>query len=276
MPELPEVETTRRLLEPHVAGCRVRSVRVLHPRMVRRQPEPADFASRLTGRKVYSLGRRGKFLLFEVGDRYTWVTHLGMSGRLALARSHQELDPHTRVIFEIAEGVEVRMVDVRTFGFTTILTPAELADSTLSRLGPDALTALPDAGYLSRTAAGRSVAIKNLLLDQSFLAGLGNIYANEALFEAGVDGARPSGSLQRDEMEAIRRAIESVLAAGLEHGGTSLADLAYLLPDGRAGRHLEYLAVYGREDRPCRRCGCAIRRSVLGNRSTFHCPVCQL
>ena len=142
-------------------------------------------------------------------------------------------------------------------------------------LGPDALTDLPSAGILAQEAAGRRVAIKTLLLDQRFLAGLGNIYANEVLYEARVDGTRPAGSLILPEMRAIRTAICSVLAAGLEHGGTSLDDLAYLLPDGRAGRHLDYLAVYGREGHPCRRCRTPILRNVIGGRSSYRCPACQ-
>ena len=119
------------------------------------------------------------------------------------------------------------------------------------------------------------MAIKTLLLDQRYLAGLGNIYATEVLFEAGIGGGRPAGSVTLDEMAALRNGIQTVLEAGLKHGGTSLDDLAYLLPDGRAGRHLQYLAVYGREGRPCRRCATPIVRVALGGRSTFECPACQ-
>ena len=275
MPELPEVETTRRLLVPALSGRRIVSAQVLHPRMLRRQPHQADFGIRLEGQVVRSLARRGKFLMFDVGEGYTWVTHLGMSGRMAITRPGENRGPHTRVVVETDTEREVRMVDPRTFGFTAVYTPSELAASTLALLGPDALTALPPAEWLVRKAAGRRVAIKTLLLDQRFLAGLGNIYANEVLYEAGVDGAYPAGSLGLRHMEVIRRAIRSVLAAGLEHGGTSLDDLAYLLPDGRAGRHLDYLAVYGREGRPCRRCRSPIRRSVIGGRSSYRCPACQ-
>ena len=275
MPELPEVETTRRLLAPALAERRIVSARVLHPRMVRRQPDPAEFATRLEGRMVRSLARRGKFLLFDVGEGYTWVTHLGMSGRMAIARATETLHRHTRVVIGTDGGPEVRMVDPRTFGFMAVFTGSELADSTLARLGPDALTDLPPAGWMVATAQDRRIAIKTLLLDQRFISGLGNIYTDEVLFQAGVNGSRPAGSLDFAEMASIRGAIRSVLEAGLEHGGTSLDDLAYLLPDGRAGRHLEYLAVYGREGRPCRSCRSPIRRSVIGGRSSYRCHTCQ-
>ena len=279
MPELPEVETTRLGLLPVLLGRVVVSAEVHHARMLRRQPDPEDFRRRLEGGAVRSLGRRGKFLLFEVGGEagecFTWTTHLGMSGRMSIARPGEPGGRHTRMVIRTDAGGEVRMVDPRTFGFTAVFTPRELASSTLAGLGPDALTALPPAEEMAEKAAGRRVAVKTLLLDQRFLAGLGNIYADEVLFAAGVAGGRPACSLTFAEMEAVRESVGPVLAAGLEHGGTSLDDLAYLLPDGRAGRHLEYLSVYGREGEPCRRCRTPIRRDVIGGRSSYRCPSCQ-
>ncbi|MDE0168193.1 MAG: bifunctional DNA-formamidopyrimidine glycosylase/DNA-(apurinic or apyrimidinic site) lyase [bacterium] len=275
MPELPEVETTRRMLVPELAGRRIVSTRVLHPRMLRRQPEPDDFAARLEGRVVRSLARRGKFLMFDVGEGLTWVSHLGMSGHMAISGPAEPLGRHTRVVIETGSGREVRMIDPRTFGFVAVYTASELAASTLALLGPDALGEIPPAERLAAAVHGRRVAVKTLLLDQRFISGLGNIYSDEVLFEAHVDGSRPAGSLTVAEMASIRRAIRSVLEAGLSHGGTSLDDLAYLLPDGRAGRHLEYLSVYGREGRPCRSCRTPIRRSVIGARSSYRCPSCQ-
>ena len=275
MPELPEVETTRLGLVAALFERTILSARISHPRMLRRQPDPADFKPRLEGSVVRSLARLGKFLMFDVGEGYTWVTHLGMSGRMSIAGSGEPVGPHTRMVIRTGAGCEIRMVDPRTFGFSAVYTARELAASSLASLGPDALTDLPSAGILAQEAAGRRVAIKTLLLDQRFLAGLGNIYANEVLYEARVDGTRPAGSLILPEMRAIRTAICSVLAAGLEHSGTSLDDLAYLLPDGRAGRHLDYLAVYGREGHPCRRCRTPILRNVIGGRSSYRCPACQ-
>ena len=269
------METTRRGLVPALAGRTLVDVEVRHPRMLRRQPDPACFVSRLVGRRVGALGRRGKFLLIEVDGGLTWVFHLGMSGRMAVAAPGEAEPTHVRVVVRSGADAEVRMVDPRTFGFTAVLTPDELAVSTIARLGPDALLDLPSGPELAAGAAGRRVAIKTLLLDQRYLAGLGNIYSDEVLFRAGVAGGRPAGSLTPAEFEAVRSAIVGVLADGLRHGGTSLSDLAYLLPDGRAGRNLQYLSVYGREGEPCRTCGAPILRERIGGRSSYRCPACQ-
>ena len=168
--------------------------------------------------------------------------------------------------------VVTRAIDMTEAGK---LNPDELAASSIARLGPDALTALPPVREMASRAAGRRVATKTLLLDQRYLAGLGNIYADEVLFAAAIAGDRPAGSLSLAEVGAIRTAIGRVLADGLEHGGTSLDDLAYLLPDGRAGRHLDYLSVYGREGKPCRRCGALIVKARINGRSSNRCPACQ-
>ena len=156
-----------------------------------------------------------------------------------------------------------------------VLTPEELAGSTLAHLGPDALDDLPTSRALARRLEGRKPAIKSLLLDQRIMAGIGNIYADEVLFRARVAPTRPGGSLSFDEVKAIRRAIGPVLRAGLKYGGTSLGDLAYLLPDGQAGQYLERLKAYGREGEPCLRCGAEIRRTVITQRSSFWCSSCQ-
>lgn len=275
MPELPEVEVTRQGIEPALAGARIRRVEVRRPRMARRQPNPVDIGKRLEGRRVECVGRHGKFLMIDVEDDLTLVIHLGMSGRLSVAAPDAPEAPHTNVLIETQAGTQVRMVDPRTFGFIAVYTPEELAVSPLAHLGPDALTALPRSPALARRMSGRSLPIKSLLLDQRFVAGLGNIYADEVLFRARVDGLRPAGSLDRAEVAAVRNAIPPVLRAGLRHGGTSLNDLAYLLPDGRAGDYLRRLQVYGREGLPCRRCRTPIIRRVIGGRSSFSCPTCQ-
>ena len=297
MPELPEVETTRRCVEPVLRGARVTEVEVRRERMVRRQARPADFADRLAGRWIVDLRRHGKFLLTDLaGDtptgRYTsgeahaadasggadfvWVTHLGMSGRISLAAPGDDEVPHTNVVVRTDRGVELRMVDPRTFGFVAVYAPDEYAASPLSRLGPDAYTGLPRSPDLARRLAGRTAPIKALLLDQGFLAGIGNIYADEILYRARIRPDRPGGSLTGDEVKALRAAVRPVLEAGLRWGGTSLDDLGYLLPDGRAGEYTARLRAYGREDEPCHRCGTPIRRTVLRARSSFWCPQCQM
>ncbi len=275
MPELPEVETTRRGLAPVLEGARLAAVDVRRERMIRRQPRPADFADRLVGRRVRGLGRHGKFLVADVEGDIRWVSHLGMSGRMSIARPGEPEPAHTNVLVVTAAGAEVRFVDPRTFGFMAAYTPSEYAASPMGRLGPDALDDLPRAPELARRLAGRVVPIKPLLLDQGFVAGIGNIYADEILHRAKVRPHRPAGSLTPGEVKAVRAAVRPVLQAGLRWGGTSLDDLRYLLPDGRAGQFAARLRAYGREDEPCRRCGTPIRRDVLRARSTYWCPSCQ-
>ncbi len=275
MPELPEVEITRRHLEPVVCGAVVAEVAVRRDRALRLQPCPEDFTSRLRGRRILAIGRRGKYLLADVGDGLTWLTHLGMSGRMSVAAPGDPEAAHTAVVVTLEGGPEVRFVDPRTFGHTAVLTPEELAAAGPARLGPDALDALPRSPALAARLAGRSAPIKPLLLDQRLLAGLGNIYADEVLYRARLRPDRAAGSLSGGEVAALRRAVRPVLEASLRRGGTSLADLAYLLPDGRAGGYLERLAVYGRAGEPCRRCRTAVERIVQRGRSAYFCPECQ-
>lgn len=274
MPELPEVETTRRGLEPHLKGRRIVEAESRRPRMLRRQPRERDFADRLRGRRVLGLRRLGKFIFADLEGDLTWVMHLGMSGRMQVADPGEAEAPHTNVVVRTADK-EIRFVDPRTFGFMSVLTPEEFDESPLARLGPDALTDLPRTKALAARLAGRKPAIKTLLLDQRIVAGIGNIYADEVLFRARVAPHREGGSLTAQEVSAIRAAIRPVLEAGLKHGGTSLNDLAYLLPDGQAGQYLSRLKVYGREEEPCLRCGTPIRRSVITQRSSHWCPTCQ-
>jgi formamidopyrimidine-DNA glycosylase len=275
MPELPEVETVRRALVPALEGTRVIHVEVRHPRLARRNEQPADVGDRLIGRVIHRVGRRGKFLLVDVEGDLTWVTHLGMSGRIELAYPGELEKPHTHVVVGTERGQEMRMVDPRTFGFMAVYTPEELARSTIADLGPDALHDLPPTSVWAQRLAGRKVAIKTLLLDQRLVAGLGNIYADEVLHRAGIRPHRRAGSLTREEVNRLRTAVRPVLRAGLRWGGTSLGDLAYLLPDGRAGGYLNRLRAYGREGLPCRRDGTPIERTVIGGRSSFWCPQCQ-
>ena len=274
MPELPEVETTRRHLAPVVEGAVITAVEVRRDRMTRRNERPGDLAERMTGRTVQRLGRRGKFLVAPLGGGITWVSHLGMSGRLSLNAPGEPEALHTNVVIRLRARPELRFVDPRTFGFMAAFTDHELAVA-MRAVGPDALDDLPTAGVLQGALASRSAPIKALLLDQRIVAGLGNIYADEVLFRARIAPDRPAGSLHRDEVQALRRAIPVVLRAGLRHGGTSLNDLAYLLPDGQAGDYLSRLSAYGREGEPCRRCGGIIERVVVRGRSSFWCRGCQ-
>ena len=244
--------------------------------MVRRQENPADFGARLGDRRVLALERIGKFMLARLEGDITWVTHLGMSGRLQVADSGRAEDPHTNVVVELKNGPQIRFVDPRTFGFMVAYTPAELEQSSLAGLGRDALDDLPRSPELAQMLERRSAPIKALLLDQRLIAGLGNIYADEVLHRAAISPLRPGGSLSLDEVKSLRASIRPILRAGLAAGGTSLNDLAYLLPDGRAGGYLARLEVYGRTGEICRRCGTSIEAVVLRGRTTHWCPGCQL
>ena len=275
MPELPEVETTRRHLEPVLVGARIAGIDVRRHRMVRRQENPGDFVARLDGRVVNALDRRGKFLLARLEGDFTWVTHLGMSGRIQTADPGDPEVPHTNVIVDLGGGPQIRFVDPRTFGFMVAYTPDELGRSSLAELGRDALDDLPRSPELARLLARRSAPIKALLLDQHLIAGLGNIYSDEVLHRAGISPYRGGGSLSPREIKSLRASIRPILEAGLSAGGTSLADLAYLLPDGRAGDYLARLKVYGRAGERCGRCGTTIESAVLRGRTTHWCSGCQ-
>lgn len=275
MPELPEVETTRRAIAPALEGARLVEVEVRRDRMARRNDRPRDVEERLIGRLVRTVGRLGKFIVTDVEGDLRWVLHLGMSGRMQLAVPDDPVVPHTNFVARTDAGAELRFIDPRTFGFVAVYTPEEWESSTMRQLGRDAFDDLPTARELSERLAGRSAAIKALLLDQRIVAGIGNIYADEILFRARIHPLRPAGSLTAEEVKRLRSAVRPVLSDGLKHGGTSLDDLAYLLPDGRAGEYTERLRVYGRDGEPCRRCGSPIERVVVSQRSSHYCPRCQ-
>jgi formamidopyrimidine-DNA glycosylase len=274
MPELPEVETTRRLIEPLIVARTITGVEVARPRMLRNQESPADFAFRLQGRTVDATGRVGKHLMLELGGDLTWVIHLGMSGRLSIVAPTVERPRHSNVVATLDDGNELRFIDPRTFGYTVVLTREELASASFARHGPDALDALPGPAQLGGRMHGRSAPIKALLLDQTVVSGVGNIYADEALHRARISPHRPGGSLDLRELRRLVSAIRATLQAGIDAGGSTLDDLAYLLPDGRAGEYTAELRAYGREGEPCPRCGNPIHRDVIRSRSTFWCPVC--
>lgn len=273
MPELPEVETTRRLIHPLITGRTITNVSVTRDRMLRRQEQQSDFATRLTGRHIEGTARHGKRLLILLDEDFVWLVHLGMTGRLTVAGADDEAPPHTHVRVELDDHSEIRFTDPRTFGYTIVATQDEM--DSLAAHGPDAWSDPPTVGELSDRLEGRSAPIKALLLDQGIIAGVGNIYADEALFAAGIDPHRAGGTLDDDEVERLLAALHDVLGAGIAAGGTTLDDLAYLLPDGRSGDFTAELAAYGREGEPCHRCGEPIRRDVIRNRSTFWSPNCQ-
>jgi formamidopyrimidine-DNA glycosylase len=274
VPELPEVEVTRRHLETALVGRILESVEVRHLRTSRNNASPGEVVTRLTGRRVLSVKRQGKFLEIPLDDGQTMVTHLGMSGRWSLDEAEED-PPHTHFKARLDDGGVVRFIDPRTFGFVAVYDEDDLGESGLGRLGPDAWSDPPSPDELGSRLQGRKAPIKALLLDQGPIAGLGNIYADESLHLAGINPMTPGGELDSDDIERLIEAVVEILGAAIESGGTTLDDLAYLLPDGQAGDNMDRLRVYGREGEPCPVCGTPIERVVIRNRSSHFCPSCQ-
>ena len=250
-------------------------VEVTHPRTARHNASPAEVEARLRGRRVDSVDRRGKFLLFDLDDGHSMVAHLGMSGRFSVADREEETEPHTHFVADLDDATQIRFVDPRTFGFVAVYDEDEIGRSGVARIGPDAWEEPPEPQALAAALAGRSAPIKALLLDQGPLSGLGNIYADEVLFRAKIHPLAPGGEIGQDLLADLLDATREVLDSAIRSGGTTLDDLAYLLPDGRAGENLTRLAVYGRDGEPCSTCGRIIERIVVRARSTHFCPECQ-
>src|SRR5947209_2448541 len=267
MPELPEVETTVRGLERILKGRRIAWIEARRPDL--RRALPVDLGQRLTGARVTQLGRRAKYGLIDTDRGDTLVFHLGMSG-------HWRVDPgeigkHDHFIVETDEGRRVALNDARRFGSLDLVRTDELAAwPALAVLGPEPLDIT--AEELKTRLAGRSAAIKLLLLDQRIIAGLGNIYVCEALFRAGIHPKRAGGSISLERSRRLVRSIHDVLAEAIAAGGSTLRDFAS--PDGELGYFSKSFAVYDREGQPCA-CGGTVRRMVQGGRSTFYCPKCQ-
>ena len=270
MPELPEVETTRRGIAPHITGVEVVRVTVRNPRL--RRPVPRDLARNLAGRRVASIDRRGKYLLLDM-DAGTVIVHLGMSGSLRIVSPALPPGKHDHVDIEFANGVSLRLCDPRRFGLVLWTRAAPLAHPLLRGLGPEPLDDVFDGDYLFECARGRRVAIKQLLMNARIVVGVGNIYVNEALFLAGVHPQRAAGRIARERCGRIAEAVRTVLHAAIAQGGTTLRDFYY--GDNRPGYFGQSLRVYGRADEPCPRCGTAIRQITQGQRSTYYCPRCQ-
>lgn len=272
MPELPEVETVRRsLLEGGLAGLRIRKVRVDHQDAVH-WPDAGRFARELVGQRIDGVRRRGKFLLLDLDDR-TLVCHLRMTGRLWLSLAAEPELTHTHVVFDLSDGRQLRFRDVRRFGGFTLLEPdGSMAPALLGRLGPEPEQLTPDAFAAACARRGRSP-VKSLLLDQSFVAGIGNIYADEALHRAGVHPVRTCGSLSKQELRDVRLALRAVLRDALRHHGTTFLD--FRDGQGEPGAFQAFLRVYGREGLPCRRCGTPVAKMRVAARGTHFCPRCQ-
>jgi len=274
MPELPEVETTARALRPALAGRTIAAVRGVDYAPLVAPLSPQAFASALAGRRISAVGRRGKYLLLSLDDGSVLAIHLRMSGRLFVAPAGTPPDRHTRAILDLDDGHSLRFRDPRKFGRMRLLSAPEHAHLDRS-LGPEPLDPATAAGWMERLRRHRRTRLKPLLMDQRFLAGLGNIYADEALHRAGLHPLRPAGSLYRQEAGRLQQAIVEVLADAIAAEGTTLSDGIYLFGEGEAGRFAERLRVYGRAGLPCAVCGHPIGRERIGGRSSHFCPRCQ-
>lgn len=271
MPELPEVETTRRGIEPHVVGQQVQRVRVRNSRL--RWPVPEDLDVRLSGQQIVALQRRAKYLLFRA-EAGTLICHLGMSGSLCLVAGDEPPGKHDHVDIELASGQLLRYRDPRRFGAMLWAGDLELeGHPLLARLGPEPLSDDFHAEYLYQRLQGRKQAIKPFIMDNAVVVGVGNIYASEALFAAGIDPRKAAGSLSKKRCALLAGEIKRVLAAAIEQGGTTLKD--FVGGDGQPGYFQQQLFVYGRAGQPCLTCGSLLREVKLGQRSSVYCPGCQ-
>jgi formamidopyrimidine-DNA glycosylase len=281
MPELPEVETVRKGLEAHVVGRTIAKAEVFHPRAVRRDPKgPAGFAAALAGRPVKRAERRGKYLWLALDDDEALLAHLGMSGQMLVGDADRPLSPHVRARFTFTDGgPDLRFDDQRTFGHLMLVPFAEVAGlrplpAPIAHIAPDPLEAAFDPAAFAARLTGRHTGVKRALLDQSLISGVGNIYADEALWRAKLHWARPTETLRRGEVSRLLDGTHNVLTEALRAGGTSF-DAMYVNVNGESGYFDRSLEVYGREGEPCSRCGTPIRRDPFMNRSSYSCPHCQ-
>ena len=272
MPELPEVETVCRSLRPHILGRRISRIDVLEPRLRTRVQESA--LARLVGRKIVEVGRRGKYILIRLDDGRVWVFHLGMTGKLIYVGRNRPRRKHDHIIVHLSGGGELRYHDPRRFGLCLVTTAQDIDElAPLRRLGVDPLNGGLTGDYLFGFTRASRRRIRDLLLDQDIIAGLGNIYANEALFLSGIKPTARSHRLTRSQVGSLAETIPQLLKQAIRWCGTSFSD--YRDADDKRGGFQEHLRVYDRQGEVCRVCSCTIKRVALGNRSAFYCPSCQ-
>lgn len=269
MPELPEVETTRRGIAPYLVGHRIESLKIRQSRL--RWPIPAALRRKLPGQYIEGVDRRAKYLLVHT-EPGSVLLHLGMSGSLRVLPGATPASAHDHVDWQLDSGHILRFTDPRRFG-SQLWQPAGTVHPLLAALGPEPLSAAFDGVHLWNLSRGRKAPVKAFLMDQKTVVGVGNIYAAEALFAAGIRPGRAAGSIPQPRYERLAAEVKRILAHAIRRGGTTLRD--FLRPDGEPGYFEQELFVYGRKGEPCKVCGGVIRAVRLGQRSTFYCPHCQ-
>lgn len=273
MPELPEVETVRRTLESRLAGLNITDVQILTSKVIK-TPAPEQFKDIILNKKIMKINRRGKYLIIELSEKYVLLVHLRMTGRLVYTDKDAELARHTHVIFTLSNGYQLRFSDTRQFGRLWLVPSVSLEElSGFKDLGVEPLGERFTRDYLKKELRRRHARIKPLLLDQTFIAGLGNIYADEALHRAKINPERLATTLTPHEIARLYHAIREVLQEGIENRGTTVRD--FIDGNGRAGNFQELLRVYSKEGVPCPNCKHAIVRKKIGGRSSYFCPFCQ-
>lgn len=268
MPELPEVETTRSGIEPHIKGQTITQVIVRQPKLRWAVP---DEIQRLVGCEVREVGRRGKYILIDTEQGFGLV-HLGMSGSLRVTAADTPVEKHDHVDFVLSSGKALRLRDPRRFG-AVLWSETATAHERLANLGVEPLEADFTADYLFEKARGRTVNIKGFIMNGHIVVGVGNIYANEALFASGIDPRKPAGEISLERYQKLVAEIKAVLARAIEQGGTTLRD--FVNESGQSGYFQVALQVYGRTDEPCVACGTLLQQIRQGQRSTWFCPCCQ-
>lgn len=276
MPELPEVEVVRRGLAAHVGGRTVCAVEVRHPRSVRRHlVGELDFTARLRGRRIRAVRRRGKYLWLDLGNGEVLLAHLGMSGQMRIQPPGAADETHLRVRIQFADGdPELRFIDQRTFGGLSVEDMIDDLPTPVAHIARDPLDPSFDLDEAIAGIQARRTGLKRALLNQTLVSGIGNIYADEALWRAQLHGARPTATLTRAQGRTVLSAVTEVMTEALAAGGTSF-DALYVNINGASGYFDRSLAAYGQAGRPCPRCGTAIQREPFMNRSSFSCPRCQ-
>jgi formamidopyrimidine-DNA glycosylase len=273
MPELPEVETVRSRLAPVLTGRRFDRVEIFDPRLTR-PIDPVEVATKLEGERVSDLDRRGKYLVVGFESGRSLLIHLRMTGSIRHTPADAlAADPYRRAVVRLDDGSDVVYRDVRRFGTWLMVEPDELESYLAARIGGEPLARAFTARRLADRLRDRRAPIKSALLDQRTFAGMGNIYADEALWRAGIHPLRPANTLGADDVERLTRAVKAALRAGIARHGATLRD--YATPDGRRGRMQHALKVYGRSGEPCERCGAPIEKTRVAGRGTWYCPGCQ-